>query len=53
MNQTEKQAQEFANQVMSMNRHDRRKYAKINNIPIAIAGISKPYVCPQINKKAA
>lgn len=43
MNEVEKQAQDFAQKIMSMNRHDRRAYAKQNNLD-TIYGINKPDV---------
>jgi len=44
MTPNEKQASDFAAQIMSMNRHERRKFAKQNKIPIPIAGNVPPYV---------
>lgn len=37
------QAQQFADKVMSMNRHERRKFASLKGMP-TLAGTNTPYV---------
>lgn len=43
MNPLENIARQKANDIMSMNRHARRAFAKKNRLPIAIAGSNVPY----------
>ncbi len=46
MNVMKTDPERFADEVMAMNRHQRRAFAKKNRIPIKIAGSNKPYVKP-------
>jgi len=47
MNELERKAQQHANEVMSMNRHYRRAFAKQNKIPIKIVSTNIPYAKPK------
>lgn len=40
----EQSSQDYASKVMSMNRKDRRKYQKVNRVPIKLYGSTTPYV---------
>ncbi len=43
--------EKFAEDIMGMNRHERRKFAKQNKIPIVIVGSRKPYVKEETLRK--